>query len=220
MEIDSRSKQRKLAELTRKVVFENLGIPDPTQVILGVSNRHVHLSAEDFAILFGKDAELTVKTWLRQTGEFAANETVTVIGPKGKFAKVRLMGPHRKLTQVELSYTDCYQLGISPVVCESGFLEAASAVDIEGPLGRIHKPNAAMVAGRHIHLSPADATSLGVVDGERISIEFSGRRGGLIDNFKCRVKDNFCAEVHIDMDEANGLGARTGDMVRVIRNEK
>ncbi len=218
MEIDSRSPERKLEELTRKVVFDALGQEDPTQVVLGVSNRHVHLCEEDFRTLFGPDAELTVKVMLRQTGEFAANEMVKVIGPKGSFEKVRLMGPHRPKTQVELSNTDCFQLGVAPVVCESGFLDEASPIDIEGPCGRVHKDHAAMVAGRHIHLSPDDAAALGVQDSERVSIEFGGRRGGLMDNFKCRVKDSYRAEVHIDMDEANGLGARTGDTVRVIRN--
>lgn len=219
MEFDSRSKERKLAELTRKVIFDALGQQDPTQLVLGVSNRHVHLCEEDFRTLFGPDAELTVKVMLRQTGEFAANEMVKVIGPKGSFEKVRLMGPHRKQTQVELSYTDCYQLGVKPVVCESGFLAEASPIEIEGPCGRVVKEHAAMVAGRHIHLSPEDAKTLGVEDEDRVSIEFGGRRGALMDNFKCRVKDSYRAEVHIDMDEANCLGARTGDTVRMVRKD-
>lgn len=204
-----------VATIARRVIEQLRLRSDPTRIVVGVSNRHVHLSEEDLRILFGQDA-MTVFRPVRQPGEFAAEEMVAVHGPRSSFPKVRLMGPPRKLSQVELSRTDCVTLGIDAPICDSGQLDLAAPVEIEGPRGRIKLAHAAMVAGRHIHMGPSHVAELGINDGDRVSVQFEGQRGGVLDNFLIRVKPEWVPEIHLDTDEANGIGVRTGDFGRVI----
>lgn len=204
-----------VATISRLVVEEVRKRDDPTRIVIGVSNRHVHLSEEDLRILFGQDA-MTVFRQVRQPGEFAAEESVAVHGPRSSFPKVRLMGPPRKRSQVELSKTDCFALGIDAPICDSGQLDLAAPVEIEGPRGRLKLEHAAMVAGRHIHMGPSHVAELGLMHGDRVSVEFDGPRGGVLHNFLIRVKDEWIPEIHLDTDEANGLGVGTGDYGRVI----
>ena len=190
---------------------------DPDRVIVGISNRHVHLCDADFRALFGYPRP-TVRTMVRQRGEFAAEETVTLHGPKGDIQRVRVMGPNRPATQVELSRTDAYALGVAAPMAQSGHLDDAAPIEISGPAGRVSCPHAAIVAGRHIHMGPGDAAALGLVDQDRVSVVFDGERGGRLDHFLIRVKDSYLAELHLDTDEGNGVGARTGDYVRIVKD--
>ncbi|MFV0428225.1 MAG: phosphate propanoyltransferase [Arachnia sp.] len=203
-------------EVTQLVLLKLRGLNDPCRITIGVSNRHVHLSQADLAELFGAD-EMTVLRPVRQPGEFAAQETVTVHGPRRSFERVRVMGPCRPRSQVELSRTDCVALGIDAPVAQSGHLDDAAAIDIEGPRGRIHLGHAAIVAARHIHLGPSHAHALNVADGDRVRVDFSGTRGGTLDQVIIRVKDQGVPEIHLDTDEANALGLRTGDVARMVR---
>lgn len=208
------SEQQLIAEIARRVVAR-LAEADPRYVVVGISNRHVHLSDADFGTLFGRPAP-EVKKYVRQRGEFAAEETVTLHGPKGSLSRVRVMGPNRPATQVELSRTDCYALGVEAPLAQSGQLDQAAPIEIEGPAGRVRCERAVIVAGRHIHMSPADAQAVGVADQDRVSVVFGGERGGRMDNFLIRVKDSYLAELHLDTDEGNAIGAVTGDFVRIV----
>lgn len=210
--------QELVQHITRLVVVALREQIDPRRVRLGVSNRHVHLSPEDFRILFGT-SEPTVKAFVVQRGEFAAEQTVTLQGPKGRMERVRVMGPLRSRTQVEVSHTDCHGLGIKAPVVQSGHLDDAAPITLLGPAGQVECEHAAIIAARHIHLGPADASRLGVQDQDLVRVRIDGDRGGVLDNVICRVKDNFTAEVHLDLDEANAVGARTGDKVTVLVGE-
>lgn len=202
-------------EITRKVWDRLECLMDPTRIVLGVSNRHVHLSQADLKTLFGLDA-LTSYRPVRQPNEFAAEQFVTVHGRKTSFEKVRVMGPCRQRSQVELSRTDCFTLGVNAPVIQSGHLELATPIDIEGPLGTVHLEHGAMVAARHVHLGPADAKELGVKDQDLVRFAFEGERGGILNNFIVRVKDDWVPEIHIDTDEANALGLRSGDFGKLM----
>lgn len=207
-----------ITHITRLVVAALVQHTDPHRVVLGVSNRHVHLSPGDYRTLFGS-GEPTVKAWVVQHGEFAAEQTVTIQGPRGTMERVRVMGPCRPRSQVELSQSDCRTLGIDAPVRQSGHLDDAAPITIIGPAGRVDLPHAAIVAARHIHLGPDDARRLGVQDQDRVRVRIDGDRGGTLDHVICRVKDSYTAEVHLDTDEANGVGGRTGDRVLIITPE-
>ena len=210
--------QELVEHITRLVVLALREHDDPRRVVLGVSNRHVHLSPEDFRTLFGT-SEPTVKAFVVQHGEFAAEQSLTVQGPRGSLERVRVMGPCRPRSQVELSRSDCYSLGINAPVVQSGHLDTAAPVTLIGPQGRVELDHAAIIAARHIHLGPNDAHRLGVSDQDLVRVRFEGDRGAVLDNVICRVKDNFTAEVHLDTDEANAVGARTGDIVTILVEE-
>lgn len=130
---------------------------------------------------------------------------------------MRVMGPNRSATQVELSRTDCFALGVKAPMAQSGHLDAAGPIQIEGPAGRVTKEHAVIVAGRHIHMGPDDAAKLGLVDQDRVSVVFDGERGGRLDHFLVRVKDSYILELHLDTDEGNAIGAKTGDYVTICR---
>lgn len=190
---------------------------DPRRVVVGISNRHVHLTDDDFRTLFGYDAPV-VKKYVRQRGEFAAEEVVTLRGPKGTMERVRVMGPNRPATQVELSRTDCFALGITAPMAQSGHLEHAGPVEIIGPAGKVRAEHAAIVAGRHIHMGPEDARPLGLKDGDRVRVRFDGERGAELHHFLIRVKPSYLLELHLDTDEGNAIGARTGDWATILED--
>ncbi len=204
-----------IKEITMRVIRELAETDDPRRVVVGVSNRHAHLSAADLKTLFGLEA-MTVFRPVRQPGEFAAEQTVTIHGPKASFAKLRLMGPCRPKTQVELSRTDCIALGIEAPITQSGHLEHAAAIDIEGPNGTVHLEHGAIVAARHIHMGPGHAAALGVADQDLVRVRIDGQRGGVLDNFIVRIKPEWIPEIHLDTDEANALNLRTGDHVTIV----
>lgn len=190
------------------------------KIILGVSNRHLHLSASDFKLLFGYE-QATKKIDLLQPGQFAAQETVTLKTTKAQLKNVRLIAPFRDYTQVEISQTDAYFLGLKPPVRDSGDLNGAAKITIIGPAGEIER-DAAILAARHLHLTPQDQIELGLVHQSEISVkiqtESDNPRAGIIFT-KVRLKINPQAqlELHLDTDEANAALAQTGDKVIILK---
>ncbi len=183
---------------------------------LGVSNRHVHLCRADMDALFGEGSELTFRNALRQPGQFAAEETLTLRGPKGELKKVRVLGPLRSETQAEVSISDGYALGIKPPVRDSGNIVGSAGVTLIGPRGEVQKAQGAIAAMRHVHLDPHSAALLNLQDKQRISLELGGERGAVLNNVLVRVSPGFLPEAHLDLDEANAAGAKNGDIVRLV----
>ncbi|EXX91155.1 propanediol utilization protein [Paenibacillus darwinianus] len=186
------------------------------QVPVGVSARHIHLSQEHVVFLFGKGAELTELKPLSQPGQFAANETVEVIGPKGSFPKVRILGPARKRTQLEVSRTDAFALGLKPPVRESGNIAGTPGITIKGPAGELAIEEGVIVAARHIHFHTSDAERWGIADKQRLKVRLGGERGMVLENVVARVSPDFALDMHIDTDEANAAGALTGDTAEIV----
>lgn len=172
-------------------------------VIAEVSARHIHLSQKDLVKLFGKNFKLTKLKDISQPGEFAAKETLVVKGARDYFPKVRIVGPVRQKTQVELSMTDCYFLGIKPVVQASGQVRKASKVSLQGPHGQVLAQ--AIVAMRHLHISREQAKLWKYKNGQKIAIMVKGERSAILENVLVRV-GNFKTHIHLDTDEANALG--------------
>ncbi|WP_028400563.1 phosphate propanoyltransferase [Ectobacillus panaciterrae] len=183
---------------------------------VGVSNRHVHVKEEHLQQLFGTDYKLKVLKELSQPGEFAAEETVTIRTQKSEIKNVRILGPVRSITQVEISKTDSFTLGIKPPVRPSGKIEGTPGLTIIGPQGEVEIPNGVIIAQRHIHMTPDDAKSFGVDDGQYVSIKTAGERGLIFDKVLIRVKDTYALDMHIDTDEANAAGLKSGDTVELL----
>lgn len=179
-------------------------------VEINVSARHIHLSQEHVEALFGPGYALTKLKDLKQPGQFAANEQVAVIGPKGSFPKVRILGPARGNSQLEISMTDSRTLGVPGVVRMSGKIEGTPGIILEGPKGRIELTRGVIVAARHIHMTPADAEAYGVTDGQAVRVKTTGSRPLTFDDVVIRVNPNFALEMHIDTDEANAAGLKDG----------
>lgn len=186
------------------------------EVKLGVSNRHVHLTQEDFEILFGKNVELEVVKPLVQPGQFASASTVTIKTEKAEFDRVRVLGPIRNYTQVEISKTDAYKLGINPPIRDSGDLEGAAEIEIIGPNGSI-KRNSAIIATRHLHLTKEMRKEYDLEDVEEVSVEYKGEKGVIFQNVKLKVQDASEFELHLDTDDANGSLLKTGDVLTILK---
>ncbi|MDI9438774.1 MAG: phosphate propanoyltransferase [Limnochordia bacterium] len=188
------------------------------EVPVGISNRHIHLSQEHLEVLFGPGYELTVKKDLSQTGQYAAEETLIIEGPKSSMKNVRILGPVRKETQVEISRTDAFGLGLKPPVRDSGFLEDSPGLKLIGPKGEVELDKGVIIAQRHIHMNEADAEAFGVKDKDIVSVRVGGERGLIFDNVLVRVRGDFVLEMHIDTDEANAAMLNNGQMVEVLRD--
>ena len=176
--------------------------------IVETSARHVHLTAEAFATLFGEGKELTVKKMLSQPGQFASEERVTIVGPKKSLPNVSILGPFRKANQVELSATDARSIGIVAPIRESGDVAGSGACKIVGPEGEIEISEGVIVAKRHIHLTPADAEEMGVKDKGVVwvRLDTDGRKA-ILGDVVCRVSDSYALAMHIDTDESNAVSA-------------
>ncbi|SHN81909.1 phosphate propanoyltransferase [Desulfitobacterium chlororespirans] len=185
-------------------------------VPVGVSNRHVHLSQEHIQVLFGEGYNLTQAKMLAQPGQFASGEFVNLVGSKGTIEGVRVLGPARKDTQVELAVTDSYKLGLKPPVRDSGDLKGSPGLTITGPCGAVTLAEGAIIAARHIHMHSADAEGLSLKNGDRAKVQVNGPRGGVFDEVLIRVSDSFVTEMHIDTDEANAFGLANGQLVGII----
>lgn len=183
---------------------------------INVSARHVHLSKEHVEALFGPGYELTKLKDLKQPGQFATNEQVAVIGPKGSFPKVRVLGPARGATQVEIAMTDARTLGVPGIVRMSGKVEGTPGIILEGPHGRVELAQGIIVAARHIHMTPADAEQMGVTDGQVVRVKTTGGRPLTFDDVICRVHPSFALEMHIDTDEANAAGLKDGAVGEIL----
>jgi putative phosphotransacetylase len=192
----------------------------PNRVVLGISNKHIHLCQTDIETLFGEGHQLTNLKDLKQPGQYAAAETVKVIGPKGSFGKVRILGPARPESQVEISLTDARTLGINAPVMESGHLEGTPGITLEGPKGSVTLERGVMIALRHIHMPPDVAEALNIKDKDFISVETCGVRKTIFCNVLARVSDKFDYEMHLDTDEANAAGLKNDDYLKIIPNNR
>jgi putative phosphotransacetylase len=173
------------------------------EVMVEVSARHVHLSQEHVNILFGEGYQLTPDKWLSQPGQFACKERVNVIGKKKTLNNVAILGPVRKESQVELSLTDCYALGVEGVLRESGILDGTPGIELETEKGKIVLDKGVIVAKRHIHMTPNDAAEFGVKDKQIVSVKVNTGRPVTFGDVVVRVNENFALAMHIDTDEAN-----------------
>ena len=183
-------------------------------VELEASGRHVHVTKEQANILFGHS--LTEKRPLSQPGQFLANERVTVLGPKGRFEHVAVLGPERKEAQVEISLTDGKTLGIIPPVRLSGHTEMTPGATLLGPMGQVTLERGVIAAQRHIHMTPQDAQKFGVADKQVVSLQVYTDRPVIFGDTVVRVSPDFATFVHLDYDEANACGFRTGDLGRIL----
>lgn len=173
-------------------------------LVVNISARHVHITAEDFATLFGADQELTVYRWLYQPGEFAAEQTVTVIGPRRRMIEnVRILGPLRDYTQLEVSFTDMIALGVEAPVRPSGTHEGTPGCLILGPKGYVELSSGVIRAERHVHMSPADADAYGFRDGQYVKLRVDSDCATTFERVLCRVNPRYLLEVHLDTDEGN-----------------
>ncbi len=208
-------------EMITKMVLEAL---DKNQekgqgyvVPIGVSARHIHLTQHDVEVLFGPGYQLTKKKDL-MGGQFASNERVTIVGLKLRaIENVRILGPVRKASQVEISATDAIKLGIKAPIRESGDIKGSAPIALVGPAGALYLKEGCIVAARHIHMAPSDATAAGVHDGDYVSVKVDNDRGTTYNHVKIRVDDSFTLEMHIDTDEANASHIAQGDTAVIVK---
>ena len=183
-------------------------------VELEASGRHVHVTKEQAVALFGHD--LTEKRPLSQPGQYLAHERVTVIGPKGKFENVAVLGPCRKEAQVEISLTDGRQLGVEPPVRPSGTVAGSPGVTLIGPRGEVKLREGVIAAQRHVHMTPEDAENMGVKDKQVVKLQTFTQRPVIFEDVLVRVSKDFATFAHLDYDEANGCGFQQGDLGRIL----
>ncbi|MDR7813930.1 phosphate propanoyltransferase [Lacrimispora sp.] len=186
--------------------------------IVETSARHVHLTQEHLEILFGNGYELTKKKSLSQPGQYACEERVTVVGSKGEFKGISILGPVRKATQIELSATDARSIGIAAPLRESGDVAGSGACKIVGPAGEIEITEGVIVAKRHIHATPAEAEKLGVKDGEVVSVKIdTDGRSLIFGDVVVRVNENYALAMHIDTDESNAASCGREQYGEIIK---
>lgn len=203
----------KFLKMITQIVVDKMKEIESYKIPIGVSNRHIHVSQKDLYKLFGEGYNLTKKGELKQPGQFAANETVTIRGPKGEFENVRILGPVREESQVEISMTDSFRLGVRPPIKESGQLENTPGLEIIGPKGTVKIPQGTIIALRHIHMTPEQAVKIGVKDKDVVEVETFGERQGVLGNVLIRVSDKYSLEMHVDVDEANACSLKNNDFV-------
>lgn len=179
------------------------------------SGRHVHVTKEQARILFGHG--LTPDKPLSQPGQWAAKERVTVIGPKGEFRNVAVLGPERGEAQVEISLTDGRVLGVNPPIRASGAVENSPGAVLRGPCGEVRLSRGVIAAQRHIHITPADAARFGVRDKQTVKLQTYTDRPLIFGDVLVRVSDSFATRVHLDYDEANACGFGKGDLGRILQ---
>lgn len=206
-----------LEEIVRQVMAA-AGGSDTDTVPVGVSNRHIHLSKDDVETLFGAGYELTPMKDLSQPGQFACKETLTLIGPSLRpIENVRVLGPVRKASQVEISRTDSFVLKVKPPVRESGDIKGSAPVTIVGPKGVVTLKEGCIIANRHIHMSEEEGAAFGLKDGDYVTVEVDGERRTTFYDVQVRVNKAFRLEMHIDTDDANAAGIGNGTKVKVIK---
>jgi len=204
---------RVMAELGGKQACDNAG-----EVPVGVSNRHIHLSSADVETLFGAGYQLTPMKDLSQPGQFACKETLTIVGPSLRpIENVRVLGPVRKASQVEISRTDSFTLKVKPPVRESGDIAGSSPITIIGPKGVVTLKEGCIIANRHIHMSTDEGAAFGLSDGQYVNVEVSGARRTRFYDVQVRVHKDFRLEMHIDTDDANAAGVGNGAKVKIVK---
>lgn len=210
--------------LVRQAVYSRLGKPLPTMaaapnpLLVNLSARHCHLTQDAVETLFGKGHQLTVHKWLYQEGQFAAKETLTLIGPRSRvISNLRILGPCRSFNQVELAYTDGIALGFDLPLRSSGDIKGTLGCMLMGPAGFFEMPEGVIRAVRHVHLSPDDARHYGVKQGDFMKLKIGGDCGITLDRMLCRVDKNFKQEVHIDTDEGNACNLQPDTSCELIK---
>lgn len=210
--------------LVRQVVYQRLGKPlprpatAPNPLVVNVSARHCHLTREAVEALFGKGHQLQVLKWLYQEGQFAARETVTLIGPRSRvISNLRILGPCRTLNQVELAYTDAIALGFEIPLRLSGDIQDTPGCMLMGPAGFFEMKQGVIRALRHVHMHPDDAAFYGVQQGDAMRLKVGGPCGVTFDQLLCRVDPAFKLEVHIDTDEGNACNLQPHTPCELIR---
>ncbi len=210
-----------IEEITRIILTtlnekESAGEPKGFMVPVGVSARHIHLTQEAVELLFGEGYHLTKKKEL-MGGQFAANEQCTIVGLKLRaIENVRILGPVRSFNQVEISATDAMKLGVNAPLRNSGDIKGSAPVALVGPKGALYLKEGCIVAARHIHMSPSDATAAGLKDKDVVKVKADNERGTTFENVLIRVDPSFTLEMHIDTDEANASGIKQGNTVRIL----
>ncbi len=186
------------------------------QVPIEVSNRHVHLSRKDGQRLFGADAKLTPLRPISQTGQFAADQTVTLAGPNGRLEDVRVVGPVRQATQIEVSRTDARRLGLHPPVRDSGDLAGSAGIVLRGPGGEVELQAGVIVQRRHIHATPEDCRRYGLKPGQTVRVRIGGERAVVFEQVIIKVHPSYVWRLHLDTDEANAAGIVGGETAEVL----
>ena len=184
---------------------------------IALSNRHLHLSQEDIEILFGKGYSLTPSKNLSQPGQFACEEKVEIVGPKGILKDVRVLGPARNQTQVEVSLADARALGLKVPVRDSGDIDNSPGAKLIGPEGEVELEKGIIVASRHIHMNMEDAEKFDVKDMDIVDVQTGGARAVVYNNVLVRANPNFALEMHVDLEEGNAAGVANGDLVELIK---
>lgn len=211
-----------IADLVRKVLAgvngETASACNGNEVPVGVSNRHIHLTKEDLETLYGAGYELTPLKDLSQPGQYACKETLTIVGPSMRpIENVRVLGPLRKKSQVEISLTDSFVLKVKPPVRESGNLAGSAPIRIIGPKGVVDLSEGCIIANRHIHMSPAEAAVFNIQDGDTVTVDVEGKRRTRWYDVQVRVHKDFRLEMHVDTDDANSAGIGNGFKVKVVK---
>lgn len=208
-----------VAKVVQKAIDDYIKL-ESDQIKIGVSQRHVHLSRKDLDTLFGEGYELTKKKMLMGR-EFASNEVVTLVGPSLKsIENVRVLGPVRKNTQVEISRTDTFVLKVSPPVRPSGQIEGSERIVLVGPKGSVYLKEGVIIANRHIHLTPEYAQRHGIADNDYIDVMVEGVKPTKFYDVQVRIRDDFNVEMHIDTDDANSAGLKNGALVTILPKEQ
>ncbi len=189
------------------------------EIIIGISNRHAHLTQEQVEILFGKGYELTLFRNIRQQDDFVANEKVQVIGSKGSLKDVRIVGPVREKAQIEMTLTNARTIGVEGNLRISENVEGTQGVKLIGPAGEYTLPEGVIVAKRHVHLSPQEAEHLNLKEGDQVSVKTEGERSLTFHNVVIRIDPLYTLELHLDTDEANAAGVKHGDRAILLTKE-
>jgi putative phosphotransacetylase len=207
--------QEQLVSLVTQAVQAQLRLQD-RQVPVGISMRHIHLSRREVDALFGRTYQLTPLRPLSQPGQFACQECLDVIGPKGVLHKVRVLGPERSAAQVELAQTDCRAIGVNAPVRSSGSTDGTPGVLLQGPKGVLSLPQGVIIADRHLHMNPAQAAAFGLADGDIVRVRVDGGKPGILDGVLVRAGERYELDLHLDTDDANAFQLRQGQLVTVL----
>ena len=214
-----------IEKIVKNVLAELAGTPannnanNDNTIPVGISNRHIHLCQADLETLFGKGYQLTHFKDLSQPGQYACKETLTLVGPSMRAIEgVRVLGPLRKASQVEISVTDSYVLKVKPPVRESGKIQGSAPISIIGPRGIVKLDEGCIIANRHVHMSPYDASRFGVKDGDYIDVDATeGTKRTRWFDVQVRVHPDFRLEMHVDTDDANAVGFKNGSRVTLVK---
>lgn len=188
------------------------------KVMIGVSNRHIHLTKQDLETLFGIGYQLQVLKPIKQPGQFAAVEKVIIKTQKSQIDNVRILGPVRNYSQVEISKTDAYQLGIDPPIRESGDIKGSESITIIGPKGQVYLKEGCIIATRHIHISPKQIELYGLAGRNSVDVFVEGEKSAILKNVSLKISDPAYYELHIDTDDANANGIKNEDIATILIN--